>query len=61
MIVRLLTCADSTGLKHQGSFAKVTVALKFNQGTNRKRDVIFFGVLFLVTFFGQAKKVTNII
>jgi hypothetical protein len=38
--------------------AEATVAQKLNQGTIRKRAVIVFGVLFLVAFFGQAKKVT---
>ena len=38
---------------------EATVAQKLNQGTIRKRAIFVFGVLFLVTFFGQAKKVTN--
>ena len=35
---------------------EATVVQTFNQGTVRKRAVIVFGVLFLVTFFGQQKK-----
>jgi hypothetical protein len=35
--------------------AEVTVALKLNQGTCRKRDVIFSDPLFCDTFFWQKK------
>ena len=44
---------------YQGFMAEVTVALKLNQGTIRKRAVIVFAALFLVTFFGQAKNCLN--
>ena len=47
-------------VNHQGSNVEATVVPKLNQGTIPKKGCNLFRVsFFLVTFFGQAKKVTN--